>query len=162
MNERARGIPPGRGGFALLELMIALVLGLVVVLAMGRIILVNQSSWNMGRDKAVLQQNVSESMEWMLRSIREAGSIDLVSNQEFRTYDRQANLLHVYRLDTGAAPPMLLRDGTALIDRRCTQFNVAANSDTTCLTIDLEFADATDTRVAASVRGTLRNATLEF
>ena len=64
-----------RRGYTLIELMIAVVLGLVVVLALGRLILTNQRSWEQGRDKTVLQQNVTESLEWMARSIRAAHTL---------------------------------------------------------------------------------------
>ena len=149
-------------GFALVELMVALILGLIVVLAMGRIILVNQSAWGQGRDKTILQQNVTEAMEWMIRSVREAHSLALISSQEYRTYDRSGTLLHTYRRDTATAPAVLRRDGIDLISRPCTQFAVTANADTTCLTIQLELADQAGDRVATTIRAAIRNAHLEF
>ena len=59
-------------GFTMVELMIASFLAVIVVLALGNVILVSQKSWEWGRDKTVLQQNVAEVTEWMARSVRQS------------------------------------------------------------------------------------------
>jgi prepilin-type N-terminal cleavage/methylation domain-containing protein len=149
-------------GYTMIELIIASVIALIVVLAMGKLILVNQSSWEGGRDKAVLQANVTESLEWMARSIRAARTAQVVDVDEFRTYDESGNLAHTYRLVVAGGGNRLQEDGQDLINRNCTQFVVAANADTTSLTLTLELEDKAGDRVAGMSRTTLRNRTLEF
>jgi prepilin-type N-terminal cleavage/methylation domain-containing protein len=151
-----------RRGYTLIELMIAVVLGLVVVLALGRLILTNQRSWEQGRDKTVLQQNVTESLEWMARSIRAAHTLTVVGTNEFRTYNEADSLVHTYQLGSVSGEPRLLQDGVPLTDRPCTRFSCEANPDTTSLTITLELEDHGGNLVAAMTRSTIRNRTFEF
>ncbi len=151
-----------RAGFTMIELMIALVLALIVVLAMARIILANQRAWEWGRDKVVLQQNVTEALEQMERSVRAANRLSVVGSTEFRTYDRHAVLLHTYRLVQVGADWRLREDGRDLVDRSCSRFNVLPGSDTTNVTIDVEFIDNSGDRVAATTRAAVRNRTFVF
>ena len=154
--------PAGSRGFTLIELMIATFLSLIVVLALGNIVLANQKAWVWGHDKAVLQSNVTESLEWMARSIRAAHSIQVLGSGDFQTYDENDNPTHRYRLSGSGASARLLEDESSFSDRTCTQFTVTANTDTTSLTLALEFEDDSGARVAAMNRATLRNRTLEF
>jgi len=142
--------------------MIALLLSFLVVLALGRLILMNQASWAWGQDKAVLQQNITESLEWMARSIRAARSLEVLDVDAFRTFDETGNLAHSYELDTVDGVPKLLQDGTPLVDRECTNFVVEANPDTTSLTLTLELLDGTGTAVEGVTRATMRNVNYEI
>ena len=62
-----------QSGFTLIELMIALVLGLLVVAAAGGIFLSNQRVYGMTETTGRIQENQRASFELMARDIREAG-----------------------------------------------------------------------------------------
>jgi type II secretory pathway pseudopilin PulG len=151
-----------RGGYTIIELIIATAVAFIVVLALGRIIVANQRSWEWGRDKIVLQQNATEALEWMARSIRAARTIALIDSTGFRTYDEGNGLVHTYRTVGSAGRLRLQEDGRDLVDRRCTAFSVRANHDTTTLSLWLELEDVAGNRVAGMTRTALRNRTFEF
>ena len=118
---------------------------IVVVLALGALIQANRASFAWGQDKASLQQNVSEALDWMTRSIRAARTLQVNGTEEFRTFDEAGNLEHVYERATDSGVPRLLVDGSPLIQRRCHSFLVTANSDTTSVTLKVVFeSDAGD------------------
>jgi Tfp pilus assembly protein PilV len=151
----------GSGGFTLVELMIASFLSLVVVLAMGRIIQQNVRSWQQGRDKALLQQNVTEALEWMSRWVRASRTIQVVSSSEFRCYDETGTLTHTFkRVATNGG--RLRQDGIDLVDRTCTSFTVTPDADTTRIRLALELEDNASNRVAATTRATIRNRFFEY
>jgi Tfp pilus assembly protein PilV len=145
-------------GVTMVELLIAAFVALIVVLAMGRIITTNIRSWNQGRDKAVLQQNVTEALEWMARSIRGARTIEVISSTQFSTYDETGSLVHTYAL----SGDRLHEDGSDLVDRKCTSFSVTPDADTTSLVLELELEDDAGMLVAARTRAAARNRTFEF
>jgi prepilin-type N-terminal cleavage/methylation domain-containing protein len=151
-----------RHGYSLIEMMIALFLALIVVLALGKLITANQRSWAWGRDKAELQANTTEALEWMARSIRSANTLTLTGADEFNTFDQDGTLLHTYRLGSDAGETRVLEDDRSLVARRCTHFVVDANEDTTSLTLSLELVDRAGNHVAGFSRATVRNQTLEF
>ncbi|MBU1699089.1 MAG: hypothetical protein KJ970_17120 [Candidatus Eisenbacteria bacterium] len=155
---RRRG---GNAGYTAIEMLIASFLGLIIVFALGRLILTNQRSWEWGRDKAVLQQNSTEALEWMARSIRAAGSLSTSSATSFSTHDSSGVLIHTYQL-TGGGDPRIQEDGVNLVDRRCTQFNVVPDSDTTSLSLTLELEDNAGNLVLEMTRARLRNRIFEF
>jgi len=97
-------------GVALVEFVIAGFIGLVVVLALGRIVLMNGRAWSWGRDKAELQANATEALEGMARSVREARRVVVDSPTQFRTYDSQGNLVHTYSRQTSNGE-LRLREG---------------------------------------------------
>jgi Tfp pilus assembly protein PilW len=78
MGVRGRG---GSAGYTLIELAVGGFLALFVVLALGHVILQNQRSWEWGRDKAVLQQNATEGIEWMARAVRAARRLEVISRR---------------------------------------------------------------------------------
>jgi hypothetical protein len=149
-------------GVTLIELTISVFLTLFVVIVMGRVVLQNQRSFGWGRDKVTLQQNVTEACEWMARTVRAARTLDVVSASELRAYDESGTLIHTFRRFTVNGTPRLQQDGAALVDRKCTQFVVTPDSDTTSVTLSLELEDDSGNRVAASTRVALRNRTFEF
>ncbi len=149
-------------GYTLVELTVALVIGLFVVLVLGRIVLSSQSSWRSGHDKAVLQQNTTEALEWMARSIRAARTIAVVDSTEFSTYDETGALVHTYRAALVGGQYRLQEDGINLVDRVCTRFRCDADDDTTSLTITVEFEDSYGFRVGGKTRAAIRNQSFEF
>jgi hypothetical protein len=151
-----------RSGLTIVELTVALFLGLLVVLALGRIILASQSSWRQGRDKAVLQQNVTETLEGLARSIRAARQVVVTSSEQFATYDETGALVHAYAITGSGASRRLQQDGVDYVDRQCLQFSVTPNTDTTSLTILLELVNPDDVRVAAETRVVPRNVSYTF
>lgn len=156
----------GRSGFTLIEMMIGLSLALIVVFALGRIVLANQRAWEWGRDKTVLQANVTEALEWMSRSVHAARTLDVAAhsgvNDELRTYDETGALVHTYRRVVVSGVGRLQQDGADLVDRPCTRFIVTPNVDTTSVTLDLELKSKTNALVAATTRATVRNRFFTF
>ncbi|MCK4412103.1 MAG: hypothetical protein KAY32_01030 [Candidatus Eisenbacteria sp.] len=151
-----------QSGLTIVELTVALFLGLLVVLALGRIILASQSSWEQGRDKVVLQQNVTEALEGMARSIRAARQVVVVSSDQFETYDETGALVHTYAAIGSGASRRLQQDGVDFVDRQCVQFGVTPNADTTSLSILLELANPDGVRIGAETRAVPRNISYAF
>jgi Tfp pilus assembly protein PilV len=149
-------------GFTTIELLIASIVALVVVFAMGNLILQNQRSWEWGRDKTVLQQNTTEALERMARSVRAARKLAVVSDTKFSTYDENGVLVHSYERVLVGGEGRLQEDAADLVDRQCTQFQVTTDEDTTSVNLVLELEDEAGNRVAASTRATVRNLTYEF
>lgn len=154
--------PQGPAGFTLIEAVIATSLGLIVVLAMGSLMLVGQKSWEWGRDRAVLQQNAADAMEWMARAIRSARSLEVVNPAEFRTYDAGGGLVHTFRRVVVEGIPRLQQDGADLIPRRCSLFVITPDDDTTSISIEMVIEDELGNVVAASTRSAVRNRDLSF
>jgi hypothetical protein len=138
--------------------MIAAFVAIIVVLALGKIILTSMESWEWGRDKAVLQQDVTFALEDMARSVRAAHFINMPSDSTFQTFDEESLLVHTYSKDSDRVQV----DGVDLVDRDCTRFIVTPDSDTTSLTIDLELEDKVGSLVRAQTRAAVRNRHLEF
>jgi Tfp pilus assembly protein PilW len=149
-----------RDGYTIVELMIGVFLALIVVLALGRIILANQRSWEWGRDKTVLQANSTEALEWMSRQVRAARRIEIVSASEFRTYDENDALAHTYRRAVVSGEGRLQQDGASLVGRPCTAFAVAGDSAN--VTMRLELQDKSGNKVSATTRATVRNRSFEY
>ncbi len=150
--------PNRNAGFTLAELMVAIFISLIVVLGLGRLILANQKALSWNREKATLQQSVTETLEWMSRSVREAYSLEVLNDAEFKTYDSAGLLNHRYRLDSSTDPPVMKEDSRQLSAWHCSGFQVACNTDTTSLTLNLEYSDTMGNSVGAMTRITKRNA----
>ena len=129
---------------------------------MGSLILQNQRSWQWGRDKTVLQQNTTEALEWMARSVRASRRLAVVSDTKFRTYNENGVLVHSYERTLVAGEGRLQEDAMDLVDRRCTQFQVTTDEDTTSVTLVLELEDDAGNRVAVMTRATVRNLDYQF
>ena len=154
--------PRRERGVALVEFVIAGFIGLLVLLALGRIVLMNTRAWGWGRDKAELQANATEALEWMARSVREARRVVVVSATQFRTYDSQGSLVHTYARETSGGEPRLREDNRDLCTRKCTQFTVTPDNDTTSVTLQFELEDHSGDRVAVLTRAARRNIVYEF
>lgn len=79
----------GTGGFSLVELMIAMVLGLIVIAGVTSVFLAGQRSFRTNTALADVQDSSRVAFELMARDIREAGSTGCNSSN-----DRIANLLN--------------------------------------------------------------------
>jgi hypothetical protein len=152
----------GVSGYTMIEMTVGVFLSLIVVLALGKIIQASSRTFGWGQDKTVLQQNTTEALKWMARSVRSARSLSVASLSEFSTKDTTGAVVHNYKLQTVSGVPRLRQDGANLVDRRCTQFRVRPNADTTSLTIKLELQDNSGNLVGDSTRVTIRNRTFEF
>lgn len=149
-------------GYTLVELTVAVFLAFLVVLALGRLMLASQRSWEWGRDKAVLQQNATEALEEMARSVRAARLVAVDDTTHFETYDELGHRVHSYARTLVGGHWRLQLDGHDLVDRDCVRFRVDPDGDTTSLTILVELTDRADNRVAAMTRSAVRNRPLEF
>lgn len=153
---------PGRSGFTLIEMVVALFVSLIVVAALGKIMLVNSRSWKLGNDKVYLQQNVSEAVSRMAHSIRSSRRLRLISATEFRTYDETGTLTHTYRKYATASGQRLQEDGRNMTPWACNAFSCTANADTTSLTLAVTLQNTDGETVARRSRITLRNRTMSF
>jgi prepilin-type N-terminal cleavage/methylation domain-containing protein len=151
-----------RKGFTMIELMVALFLSLIVIFAIGKILTSSQKAWSWGRDKAVLQANSTEALEWMARSIRAARRLQVVSTSEFRTYDENGALVHTFQRATVGGVGRLQQDGSNLVARTCTAFNVTPDPDTTSLSLTLELQDDSGNKIREVTRAAIRNRSFEF
>lgn len=68
------GMPRHQAGFSLMELMIAITLGLVVLLAVGSIYVGSQQTYRVQEDNARIQEAGRYALEVLGRSIRQAGA----------------------------------------------------------------------------------------
>jgi prepilin-type N-terminal cleavage/methylation domain-containing protein len=155
-------LTPRRAGFTIVELMIALFISLIVVLAIGHIMLVNQASWRRGCDKVYLQQNATEALECMAQSIRSARDLRVVSATQFQTYDDVGVLEHTYRRYQTSTGPRLQEDSRNLSEQDCSAFACTANADTTSVTISLQLQNQDGELVTRETRVTQRNRTIAF
>jgi len=148
-------------GYTLLELMVAGMLSMFVLLALGKLILVNQQSWEWGRDKTVLQQNASLTLERISARVRAARSIAVADSTEFRCYDATGSVTDVFRrvVNSGGR---LQHNGLDMVDRTCNAFIVTTDDDTTSVTIQIELADNSDERITAMTRTAIRNQSFTF
>jgi hypothetical protein len=148
-----------RGGYTLVELMIASFLSVLVVLALGWLILTNQRSWERGRDKVELQANTTEALEWMARQIRPAHSLAVPDSNQFVAYDRAGTEIARFQRVVQAGQGRL-RDalgGNDVVARDCTRFHVRPDADTTSVVLTLELRDRAGNRVGAAARAAVRN-----
>ena len=149
-------------GFTMIEMMVAIFLSLIVIFAIGSILTASQRAWAWGRDKAVLQANSTEALEWIARSVRASRSLQVVSADQFSTYDENGALVHTYRRFMVDGVGRLQEDGADLVARTCNRFTVTPDPDTTSLTLALELQDASGNSILAMTRAAIRNRSFEF
>ncbi len=150
-----------QAGYTVIELTVALSLAFIVVLALGRLMLVNQTSWRQGQARAVLQQNVTETLEHIARQVRRAHSVE-ISQSALRVLDEDGDVIHSYRRDGYGEAARLEEDGDALTPQICTQFDCDVDDSESTATVSLELANADGSRVAGLIRATVRNRNLVF
>ena len=147
----------GQRGVTLIEMMVSIFVSLIVVMALGRVMTMNQRAWSGNRDKSNLQSNSTLVLERMSRSIREARTLQVTGADQFQTRDENDAVLHTYRrvLDTGTW--RIQEDGVTIAPAECTVFTVAADADTSSLLLDLELTDASSSSVRSVTRVAKRN-----
>lgn len=151
-----------RSGFTLIETVIALFLSVMVLLALGGVLLLNQKAYGWGRDKISLQQNVTESLDRIGRVVRMSRRVVVTSATQFSTYDESGVLTHTIRRVVAGGVARLQQDGVNLIDRTCVSFDVQPNADTTALSVAVELQDNSGNRVRYQTTAALRSRHLEF
>lgn len=149
-------------GVTLIELMVAIMASGIVLFALGNIVIVNQKAMKRSQERASLQQHTTVVMSQIARAIRGANRIEVTGANAFRLRDLNGALTATFQLTTGAGGPRLQQNGTDMADLDCTRFTVAANSDTTSVTLDLEFTTADSVTLSKLDTVSLRNRTLEY
>lgn len=154
------GIRNGRhpAGLTFVEFIVAAFLASVVVAAAGLIYLTNQRSFRQGREKLLVQQNVSYCVEQMTRDIHEAWRADHVNDNKIVLYDVGGLVKSTWELGTVNGENRVFRNGIAVAPETCTdlEFTVLA-PDTSVLGMTLELEDASLNRVKVESRAELRN-----
>ncbi len=67
----------GRKGFTLIEIMITTIIAAIVIIGLGYIVLTTQRYWVKGGREADLQRDVTLSMDWMKRVLRDGEKVDI-------------------------------------------------------------------------------------
>ncbi len=110
-------------GFTLIELMIAMILGLIVIAGVTSVFLAGQRSFRTNNALSEVQDNSRVAFELLARDIREAGltgcanqgdMVNVLNNQSTTWWANWANAVHGY--DTGQADPAVTT-GTAVGQR---------------------------------------------
>jgi prepilin-type N-terminal cleavage/methylation domain-containing protein len=125
-------------GFTLIELMVAIMVSAVVVLAAGIVIVIGQTSWNQIWKKVNLQRDASYAMLIMTRSIQAAKSAEKSSDGRVLYIPKQSdpNITFSYVADTNNLQCQIGGQTQTIINGEVTnlQFNVVGNNT---VTIDL-------------------------
>ncbi len=151
-----------RRGLTIIEFTVASMISVIVVLALGRIVLASKRGFDWNVDKTVLQQNASESLEHMARTVRASKRLVVSSTSAFSTYDETGALTHTFLRTVANGTGTLLQDGAALTPRACTAFTVTPDDDTTSVSLQLQLADNSGNSVALATRAAVRNRHFEF
>ena len=151
-----------RGGYSMIELLVALGIGLIVVLALGHIVLASQRSWTWGREKVTLQANMAQALEQMERAAHKARWITVPDSNQFRVFDENGVRRTAYRRVNVGGRWYLQEGGHVLVPPVCTRFRVQPNNDTTCVVITLRLVDAYGNVMVGRTTATVRNRTLAY
>jgi type II secretory pathway pseudopilin PulG len=151
-----------QAGYSLIEIMVAVAISFMVVMALGRVITMNTQAWIYNQESSHVQRNASQALDWMSRDIRQARTLEMISATEFRTLGASGAVEHVYRLDTSGSVDRVKRDGDDMFPEACTQFLVTANPDTSGVTVTLTLLNAGGTSVTAMSQAVVRNTTRWF
>lgn len=151
-----------QSGLTLVELMIAIFISSVVVLALGRFVVSHERMIIGGRNQAYLQQEMSRMFDTLGRDIHSSHAVYANGTSQFSTYDRDGSVLHVYAKTASGGSYRLTRDGTALTDRACRMLNITTDADSTVLDLSLSLADVSGNQADGYIRLCVRNRALEF
>lgn len=102
-------------GFGLVELMIALVIGLVIVLGAGQLFLTGFQSFRKIEDLSIKQSALIFAADVLLRDIRRADQGSIVPSDAELTLDVEG-VESVYTLSDGGQGWSLSKDGEPLVD----------------------------------------------
>ncbi|MFC1636400.1 PilW family protein [Planctomycetota bacterium] len=81
-----------KGGFTLIEVVIAMGISLIVLLAVGAVLVASHTRWNDAWVKVNLQQDASYVMHELSKSIKEAASATVEDNgKKIQIYDTDGN-----------------------------------------------------------------------
>ncbi len=149
-------------GITMMELMVALLASAIVIIALGKVVIVNQQATTRSRDRAEMQGHTTVVMSRISRAVRGANRIERTGPNAFRLYDLTGGVTHTYRLVNGSDGPRLQQNSTDMADLDCTRFDVTINADTTSVTVDLEFSSADSVKYSELNTVSIRNRTLEY
>lgn len=158
----ALGRKVNQTGYTLIEIMVSISISFMVMMALGRVITMNSQAWRYNQESALVQKNASMALDWMSRDIRQARTLLMVSGTEFQTLDDTGAVEHVYRLNTAGSVDKVQRDGNDMFPEACTQFTVAANADTSGMTVTMTIINANGTTVTTMGQAVIRNTTRQF
>lgn len=132
--------PKSQKGFTLIELVIAIVAGVVLVLAAGIILFIGQIFWNQAWKKANLQRDASYVMLRMSRSIKAGTAAEVADDGKTVKIYRSGDYIRFFwvegtrdlRSQTEGKPEIILNNKVEDL-----QFNVEGNK----VTIDLKLKE---------------------
>jgi len=67
----------GKKGFTLIEIMITTIIAAIVIIGLGYIVLITQRYWIKGGREADLQRDITLSMDWMKRILRDGEAVNI-------------------------------------------------------------------------------------
>lgn len=141
-------------GVTLTELMISIFISLIVVMALGRLVMLNSESFTSSSDRTDLQQSTSFVLERMAKAVRQAHGLQVNNSRSFNTLDAGGGLAAAFQRASSSGTPRIQMNGMDLAGYECTFFNVIADADTTSLILEIELtgddgvSNRTLTRVA--------------
>ena len=68
-----------RSGFTVMELIIVMLMTVILVGSIVTVFISTSHAWSAGNDRAQVRENMSQAMELMVRDLRQATSIDVLS-----------------------------------------------------------------------------------
>lgn len=145
-------------GMTFVEFMVAALLASVVALAAGVLYLTNQRSFRQGREKLLVQQNVTFCIEEMARDIRRAWRADHVNSAKIVLYDVGGVAYSTWELAVVDGENRLVRNGLSFAPEECTELEFTVlEPDTSALGMTLELQDDAENRVKVESQAALRN-----
>lgn len=162
-RARVRRARPVQAGFSLIELMIALLLGLLVVAAAGGVFLSNKRVYSATETLGRIQENTRVAFELMSRDLREAGGnpcgsavrpVNMLTTNTNPFWDRFAEGLTGY--DSGTALPLTTTGtgvGQRVADTDAVEIHSSLNSGVRVTDHDTPSAQLSVTSIAGFVDG---------
>ena len=148
----------GRQGATLVELLVAVVLAGIVTLAAVILYLLNERSFDQGREKLMAQQNASWCLEAIARDVRVARRVDLVTAERMVLYDIDGAPISTWARGTVNGQSLLQRNGRSMAPEVCTALRFTlVNLESTAVDLMLELEDPAENRIRLETRSALRN-----
>jgi type II secretory pathway pseudopilin PulG len=145
----------------MIELMISIVLLSLFLAGVATVFLANQNAFARGRDKVVLQQNVTWASEYITRTLRYARTVTIAGgNSDLSAYDFEGNLICRYYRDSGASKLMFEVAGQPareLLPEKVNSLAFTPNGDTTRVQYVFEAEDRNYNKVVIRSSAKLRN-----
>jgi hypothetical protein len=142
--------------------MISVLLLSLFLAGIATVFLANQNAFARGRDKVVLQQNVTWAQEWITRGVRAARTVTITnSDSDLRTFDVDGNLICRYYRDSGTSKLMFQETSNAtakeLLPEKVNSLTFTPNADTTRVQYVFEVEDRNFNKVIIRSSAKLRN-----